>query len=70
MGQVDDHVKHVFREHNQEADHLANLGAEEQRKVTVEKEEQHRKLEGGTTILGRQRKERRKEWMWSYDQRC
>ena len=28
-----------FREHNQEADHLANLGAEGERKVTVEKED-------------------------------
>ena len=26
-----------FREHNQEADHLANLGAEGQRQITVEK---------------------------------
>ena len=32
---VDDYVKHIFREHHQEADHLANLGAEEQ--VIVEK---------------------------------
>ena len=36
VGQVDDYVKHVFREHNQEADHLANLGAEDQGKVSVE----------------------------------
>ena len=35
--QIDDYVKHIFREHNQEADHLANLGAEGQRKVTVER---------------------------------
>ena len=25
VGLIDDHVKHVFREYNQEADHLANL---------------------------------------------
>ena len=35
--QVDDYVRHVLREHNQEADHLANLGAEGQRQITVEK---------------------------------
>ena len=32
--QIDDYVKHAFREHKQEADHLANLGAEG-RKITV-----------------------------------
>ena len=31
VGVVDDNVKHVLREHNQEADHRANLGAEGQR---------------------------------------
>ena len=36
--QIDDYVKHIFRKHNQEADHLANLGAEGLRKITVEKE--------------------------------
>ena len=30
-------LKHIFREHNQEADHLANLGVDGQRKITVEK---------------------------------
>ena len=30
-------VSHVLREHNEEADHLANLGAEGQRQITVEK---------------------------------
>ena len=37
MAQIDDYVKHIFREHDQETDHLANLGVEEQRKITVEK---------------------------------
>ena len=31
---VDDYVKHVFREHNQEADHWANVGGE---KTVVDK---------------------------------
>ena len=35
--QIDDYVNHIFREHNQEADYLANLRAEERRKITVEK---------------------------------
>ena len=34
---IDDYVKHISREQTQEADHLANLGAEGQRKITVEK---------------------------------
>ena len=33
---IDDCVKHISKEHNQEADHLANLGTEEQRKITSE----------------------------------
>ena len=37
VGQVDDNVRHVLREHNQEADHLANLAPEGQRQITVEK---------------------------------
>ena len=35
--QIDDHVKHHFREHNREADHLANLGADGQRKIIEKK---------------------------------
>ena len=34
----DDNVMHIFREHNQETDHLANFGAEGQRKVTVDRD--------------------------------
>ena len=37
VGRIDDYVKHILREHNLEADHLANLGADGQRKITVEK---------------------------------
>ena len=32
-----DFVKHVFREHNQEADHWANIGAQGQRKIVPER---------------------------------
>ena len=37
ISKIDDFVKHVFREHNQEADQWANLGAEEQRTTAVDK---------------------------------
>ena len=30
-------VKHVYREHNQEADHRANMGAQGQRKIVLDK---------------------------------
>ena len=36
ISKIDDHVKHILREHNQEADHWANLGAEGQRKMIVD----------------------------------
>ena len=32
---IDDYVKHIFQEHSQEADHLANIGTEGQRKVAT-----------------------------------
>ena len=37
ISKMDDYVQHVFREHNQEADHWANLGADGQRKIGVDK---------------------------------
>ena len=33
---IDDYVRHIFREHNQEVDHVANLGTKEQHKITIE----------------------------------
>ena len=38
VGLIYDYVKHIFREHNQESHHLANLGTEGQRKVTNKRE--------------------------------
>ena len=35
--QIDDYVKHIFREHGLEAECLANLGAEGRKKIIVEK---------------------------------
>ena len=37
ISKIDDYVKHIFREHNQEADHWANLGAEGQRTIISDK---------------------------------
>ena len=34
---TDDELKHIFREHNQVADHLANLVTEGHRKITIER---------------------------------
>ena len=35
ISKIDDHVKHIFREHNQEAEYWANLGAEGQGKIII-----------------------------------
>ena len=36
ISKIDDFVKHVFREHNREADFLANMGAKGQRKNVID----------------------------------
>ena len=33
--QIDDNVRHIFREHNQDADHVGNLGAAGRKKIIV-----------------------------------
>ena len=38
ISKIGDYVMHVFREHDQDADHWANLGAEGQRKIVVDSE--------------------------------
>ena len=37
ISEVDSHVEHVFREHNREADHRANVGTDGKREITVDK---------------------------------
>ena len=37
VAQIDDYVKHIFREHSQEADHWATWGVEGQRNYFVDK---------------------------------
>ena len=51
--QIDDKVKHIFRERSQEADHEANLGADGQRKITVDKGNNTQKLDGSKRTDGR-----------------
>ena len=36
---IGDNVKHIYREHTQEADHMANLGAEALSRATLEQQE-------------------------------
>ena len=65
---IDDFVKHVFREHNQEADHWANIGAKGQRKIVLDKcnnSETWKAVE----LLGWQHQRQWKEWVWRGDQR-
>ena len=45
LDKIGDEVKHIFREHSSEADCVANPGAGERKKVTVEKEKQQCKVE-------------------------
>ena len=51
-GQIDDYVMRIFREHNKEADHLANLGTDGQRKITVEAVRNTRGLESSSCLMG------------------
>ena len=36
VAQLDDDVKHIFRQHNQKADHLANAETEGKKSITIE----------------------------------
>ena len=38
ISKIDDYVEHIFREHNQEADHWANLGAEGQKNYSGQRQ--------------------------------
>ena len=53
-----DSVAHfdIFREHNQEADHLANLEAKGQRKVMMERVKEYRRMESTAWLLGMEAK--------------
>ena len=52
---IKDYVKHIHREHSQEADHMANLRAEGVPQVNVEIVKK-RNMESDTRVLGRRQK--------------
>ena len=69
VGPIDDYTKHIFPEHNQEPDHLANLGTHGQRKVTIERGENTEEWTA-VRVYWDGSKKRWPELMWSRDQRC
>ena len=52
ISKIDDYVKHIFWEHNRDADHWANLGAEGQRKIVVDRRSNSETWKGGGRLLG------------------
>ena len=58
-----DHVNHIHREHNHEADHMANLGAESRRG----NREKYQDMESDTRIMGRHQRTG-EQWMRYRDQ--
>ena len=67
--QIDDCVKYSFRQHNQEVHHLTIVGAEGQRKITVEKGTNTDKWKTVRGFVGGQQQDKRKERIWSCDQK-
>ena len=59
---TDGYMNHTFREHRQESDHLAKLGAEGMSNRTIGT------VESSSWLLGRQQKGRRKHRLWDCDQ--
>ena len=52
VSKIDDIVKHVFREHNQETDHWANLGAEGQRPIVLDRRDNSESWKSVKGFLG------------------
>ena len=50
---IGEYVKHIFRGHNQEADHLAKMGADGMKKITVEKDGNDERWKEVRGFLGR-----------------
>ena len=40
ISNIDSFVKHVYTKHNQEADHWANIGAQQRRKIVIDRRDQ------------------------------
>ena len=62
LQKIDDYVKHIFREHN-EANHWANVGAEGQRKVVIDRKSNGDDMEGSQRILGWQLQGQWDKWV-------
>ena len=69
VSSIDDYVKHIFREHNLEADHWANVGAEGQKKVVIDKKSNADTRKAVKGFLGWQLQEQWKKWVRCGDQR-
>ena len=53
---IGDYVKHIFNEHDQEADHLTSLGADGTRKTTVVKGGNHERWKAVREFWGGSKK--------------
>ena len=70
ISKIDNFVKHVFREHNQEADLWTNSGAEGQRKIVVHKCSTSETWNAVKGCWDGSLKDSGKKWMRCGDQRC
>ena len=70
MSKIDDFVKHVFQEHNQEADLWTNSGAEGQRKIVVDKCNTSETWNAVKGCWDESFKDSGQKWMRCGDQRC
>ena len=67
---IGDYVKHIFSKHNQETDHLTNLGADGTRKTTVEKGGNHERWKAVREFWDSSKKKKgRCRWLRNCDQR-
>ena len=61
-------VKHIFREHTHEADHLANLGTEGKRKIIFEEVKNTGRRKAILGYWDGSKKRRLEEWVRNCDQ--
>ena len=66
---IDDFVKHVHREHKQEADHWANIGAQGQRKMVLDRCDNSETWKAVKGYLDWQLQRQWHKCMWCGDQR-
>ena len=63
-------VKHIFREHNREADHWANFGVEGHWKILVDRSDNTETWKAVNGFRDGSSKDNGKKWMRRRDQRC